>query len=169
MKKTLSIFLLAITLVSLGFILIGKPFKPKVKADSREVAISSEAPFDVANPNEIATEEPSVFVENPAGEYVEYNKGEVKQAAKNGNALILFAANWCSSCKAIEKDLLERANKIPSDLTIFRADYDTAKELKKEYGVLTQHTFVQVDENGNEITKWVGGDTIEEVVSNLKN
>jgi thioredoxin-related protein len=41
------------------------------------------------------------------------------------------------------------------------------KELAKKYGVTYQHTFVQIDAEGNEVTKWNGG-KIEELLHNIR-
>lgn len=58
-------------------------------------------------------------------------------------------------------------DKIPENMVLMKTDYDTYTELKKKYGVTYQHTFVQVDENGNELTKWNGGG-VNELEANLK-
>ena len=36
-------------------------------------------------------------------------------------------------------------------------------ELKQKYGITTQHTFVQVDADGNEVAKWTGSLTADEI------
>ena len=41
------------------------------------------------------------------------------------------------------------------------------KDLAKKYGITYQHTFVQVDAQGKELTKWNGGQT-DELVTNIK-
>jgi hypothetical protein len=57
-------------------------------------------------------------------------------------------------------------------VTIIRVNYndsdtDPAEEaLADEYGVTYQHTFVQIDENGNEVAKWNGGE-IEELLERI--
>jgi len=56
---------------------------------------------------------------------------------------------------------------IPENLTILKADFDSDLELRKKYGVVAQHTFVVVDENGEEIKKWVGGYNIQDVLEKL--
>ena len=38
---------------------------------------------------------------------------------------------------------------------LIKVDYDTEKDLKKQYGVTIQHTLVQTDSDGNKIAKWV--------------
>ncbi|PLX25040.1 hypothetical protein C0580_03440 [Candidatus Parcubacteria bacterium] len=57
---------------------------------------------------------------------------------------------------------------IPSDLTILKVDYDSETELKKKYSITYQHTLVQVDAQGNQITKWTGGSDLNSIVSRLK-
>jgi hypothetical protein len=48
-----------------------------------------------------------------------------------------------------------KSSTIPDDITIFKTDYDSYGDLKTKYEVLTQHTFVQIDESGEVLTKWV--------------
>jgi thioredoxin 1 len=71
--------------------------------------------------------------------------------------VIFFSASWCSSCQAAARDFSANSDKIPSDVTILKANYDTDIELKKKYRVVVQDTFVQVDADGNEVTKWNSG------------
>ncbi|KXK10180.1 MAG: hypothetical protein UZ22_OP11002000912 [Microgenomates bacterium OLB23] len=44
---------------------------------------------------------------------------------------------------------------------------DEEKALAKQYGVGYQHTFVQIDQQGNEVTKWNGG-SLKELLSSIK-
>ncbi len=85
-----------------------------------------------------------------AGVYEEYSEDKIKNAA-NGDVVLFFHASWCSTCRLADKNIKEDADEIPSDLTILKVDYDSSTELRQKYGVTTQHTFVKVDENGNEI------------------
>jgi len=96
-----------------------------------------------------------------------YSAEAVKEATTNGRALIFFHAPWCPFCRAAEADIIANFDQIPPDLTIIKADYDSEKELKKRYNVTTQHTFVQVDAEGNEVTKWVGAETLEDILSRI--
>jgi len=72
-------------------------------------------------------------------------------------------ANWCSTCKIARDNIESNLNSIPSDLTIVVVDFDKENDLRKKYGVTIQHTFVQIDENGNELAKWSGSITAEEI------
>ncbi len=51
-------------------------------------------------------------------------------------------------------------------MTIVVVDFDTANDLRQKYGVTVQHTFVQVDAEGNELAKWSGSVTADEVAQN---
>ena len=44
-------------------------------------------------------------------------------------------------------------------------DYDPANDLKKQYGVTVQHTYVQVDEPGDELTKFTGSISGEDIAA----
>jgi thiol-disulfide isomerase/thioredoxin len=84
------------------------------------------------------------------GIYKSYSPEAVKNA--KWKIVLFFHASWCPTCKASEADIL--ANKIPENLTILKVNYDDSDNLKTQYGVLTQSTFVEVDNNGKEIKKW---------------
>ena len=103
-----------------------------------------------------------------AGVYVDYTANSITDATENGGkAVLFFHAAWCPFCKTADAAFKSRASEIPSGVTVIKTDYDTQKELKTKYGVTYQHTFVQVDSQGNLITKWNGGD-IESLKANLK-
>ncbi len=103
-----------------------------------------------------------------AGSYKNYSLETVKSEQEAGNKVVLFFhASWCPFCKSADKAFTEGADKIPSGVTILKTDYDSNSELKTKHGVTTQHTFVQIDKAGNQITKWVSGD-IDNLIKNLK-
>lgn len=94
--------------------------------------------------------------------YTTYNENELKNAS--WNIVLFFHANWCPTCIATDKDIISKW--VPDNLTILKTDFDSETELKKKYEVTTQTTFVQVDNQGNMIKKWVWGrlnDIVEKV------
>ena len=102
------------------------------------------------------------------GAYKDYSPAALAEAAKDGGkAVLYFWAAWCPFCKAADKAFISRTSDIPAGVTVLKTNYDTEKELKTKYGVTYQHTFVQVDSQGNMITKWNGGD-IEVLRANIK-
>lgn len=98
------------------------------------------------------------------GEYKDYSPATVTEAQKVGNKVVLFFhADWCPFCVEADKQFKARQEEIPSGVTVLKTHYDTETVLKQKYGVTYQHTFVQIDAQGNMVTKWNGGD-----VENLK-
>ena len=103
--------------------------------------------------------------------YVDYSEESFAQATVNdGKAVLFFAAlAWCPSCQAADKDIKTNFNKVPEDVTILRVDYDTAKELKQKYAITMQDTFVQIDSQGKEITRWnSGGQGVQALLANAR-
>lgn len=102
-----------------------------------------------------------------AGSYEVYSPEKIARA-ENGQVVLFFRASWCPTCRVVNADINANILKIPSNLSILDIDYDNSKELKKKYGVTYQHTFVQVDKDGNLIKKWVGSPTLESLISEIK-
>lgn len=100
------------------------------------------------------------------GSYEAYSSEKVARA-ETGDVVLFFHASWCPSCRGLNSDIESNSSAIPEGLSILKLDYDRETELKKKYGVTTQHTLVQVDKDGNLIKKWTGGGTLNSVVSQL--
>ena len=91
----------------------------------------------------------------PAGAYLSRAEYTEQAAARTGTKVVyFFHAPWCPTCRATE-DAIARDG-IPAGLTLVKVDFDTENDLRKKYGVTTQHTFVQVDASGAELAKWTG-------------
>lgn len=105
-----------------------------------------------------------------AERYVDYSTQTLAKATENnGKAVVFFKASWCPSCVAADKDFKANFDKVPQNVTILKTDYDTATDLKKKYDITSQDTFVQIDSQGNEITKWnSGGEGLKTLLANLK-
>jgi thiol-disulfide isomerase/thioredoxin len=82
------------------------------------------------------------------------------------DVVLFFNAEWCSTCKKARDNIEASLASIPSGLTIVVVDFDTANDLRQKYGVTVQHTFVQVDADGNELAKWSGSVTADEIAQN---
>ncbi len=102
-----------------------------------------------------------------AGSYVAYAPEKLAMA-EDGKVVLFFKASWCPSCRAVDVDIKASLSDIPEGVTILEVDYDASTELKKKYGVTSQHTFVQVDAQGNELSQWSGSPTLESIVEKLK-
>ncbi|MEX0896233.1 MAG: thioredoxin family protein [Patescibacteria group bacterium] len=107
------------------------------------------------------TEETTEAPEN----YQPYSQDALTQALENQQRVILFfKASWCPTCREAEQDILINGRALPEDVLILHADYDTETDLKDRYGVVTQHTFVLVNQQQLAAETWVGGG-VERILS----
>ncbi len=81
---------------------------------------------------------------------------------------MFFTAPWCPLCRATDENLKSSAKSIPENVSIFTVDYDSASELKTKYEVRSEHTFVQLDKDGKVVTKWVGTQTLPDLLTKIK-
>ena len=131
----------------------------------------------IANQNSQQTEqvevdqEKVVMVESNSSRYVEYSKTVLDQSV-NKRRVLYFYATWCPTCKVANDDFTANQNKIPEDVVVIRVNYNDPntdqeeKELAQKYGITYQHTFVQIDAQANQITKWNGGG-VDELVGKI--
>ena len=97
------------------------------------------------------------FVKNSEWKYewwhlLEYTEDNFKKALLWWDqVLLLFKANWCSSCKVLEEEIQEQW--IPRWILIMYVDFDKEFELRKKYKVNNQHTVVYVDQQWNEVNR----------------
>jgi len=111
---------------------------------------------------------PSTDTMMKAGSYEAYGSEKIAMASATHDVVLFFHASWCPSCRALNSDIEKNVSAIPAGVTILKTDYDKETELKKKYGVTTQHTLVQVDKDGNLIKKWSGGSKLENLISQVQ-
>lgn len=94
----------------------------------------------------------------------------IKATRDNGKGVLFFAAlKWCPTCREADRDFKTNFDKLPKDVSILMVDYDSATELKNKYSIVFQDTLVQVDDRGNEVTRWTsGGHGVESLLANLR-
>jgi len=103
--------------------------------------------------------------------YVTYTPDVLAKAEQNGGRTVIFfaALAWCPYCQAADKDFKANFSKVPSDVTIVIANYDTETALKQKYNITHQDGFVQVDKDGNPVTQWTsGGQGVQALLDNIK-
>ena len=99
--------------------------------------------------------------------YQTYTPELVESALKIKQKVVLFfAASWCPSCKALDVAIRSDLGSIPADSLIVKINYDTSTALKQKYGVVTQHTTVVLNSDGQEKSKKIGAKTIGETLGN---
>ena len=84
--------------------------------------------------------------------------------AKNQTVVYYFAATWCPDCQATYKDFKANFAKIPKNVTVVFVNYDKSSDLKKKYGITSQHTFVVVGAMGEKKKVWMGTTTVSDLV-----
>lgn len=100
--------------------------------------------------------------------YLDYSEQNLVSAQRNGKPVLFFAATlWCQTCSELDKEINERRGSLPTDVTILKVDYDNDRDVKSKYGVTQQHTLIQLDSNGNEVKRWIGGN-LDALIANLK-
>jgi thiol-disulfide isomerase/thioredoxin len=97
------------------------------------------------------------------GKFVAYSAEEV--ASTEGTKVLFFHAKWCPACTGAAKNL--SASTAPEGLNVFKVDYDTSTDLKKKYGIVGQHTFVQIDDNGKMLKRWFGSRSYADILAQL--
>lgn len=101
------------------------------------------------------------------GEYIsldDYNAH--KDMYKDTTTVYFFHANWCPICVGIDNELNSDKSMIPAKTVIVKTDFDSAKDLRKKYGVTAQTSFVQVDKDGNKVNMWTANsakDAVEKI------
>lgn len=100
-----------------------------------------------------------------SGSYVAYSEEAVADA--EGQRVLFFHAPWCPQCRELDESIT--SGSIPEGVTIYKVDYDSNQALRQRYGVTIQTTLVLLDDNGNEVKKYVAYDepNLDAVVENL--
>ncbi|MBT9255306.1 thioredoxin family protein [Phycicoccus sp. KQZ13P-1] len=117
-----------------------------------------------SSPASRSTPMPPSGAVTPVGAYLSKAEYTEQAASRAGTKVVyFFHATWCPTCWATEKAIARGG--IPDGLTVVKVDFDSEGDLRKKYGVTTQHTFVQVDASGAEVAKWTGSKDGAEILA----
>lgn len=174
-KKIIIIIIGAIILIALTFAFLGNSNQDNQLLENELLDEETERDFFEQNNQESGgdnIEGQIIESENgqdelKSGYYKPYSE-ENLDLVETEKIVLFFHATWCPSCRALNQDVENNIGSIPSELTILKVDYDKETELKRKYGVTTQHTLVQIDESGNLLKKWSGGSRLETVISQIQ-
>jgi thiol-disulfide isomerase/thioredoxin len=129
----------------------------------QEAGVSSQRPLDIV-PSAPASAPSAQPAKAGEASYVPYTN----DVLTNGKTKVLFFhAAWCPECKKVDSTLKSWFPSKDFTRSVYKVDYDTAKELKIKYGVTYQHTFVVVDGNGAKLSL-IQGPTDEQLKALLK-
>jgi thiol-disulfide isomerase/thioredoxin len=158
----------ALTLAACGSTASPEAAAPSSEAPSASPTASSASPAASSPAASPSPNESSSAPKPTTGAYVDYDAWQADQAAFAGTDVVLFfAASWCPTCRRADANLTGDPASIPAGLTIVKTDYDSQTELKQRYGVTVQHTFVQVDEQGEALAKWTGSETADQIAGKV--
>lgn len=100
--------------------------------------------------------------------YISLADYERDPAAFAGSDVVLFfRADWCHECRETDDDLKASKDDFPASLVVVNVDYDENTDLKKEYGVTHQHTFVEIAPDGAQVKKWSGTLTAQAIAGKV--
>ncbi len=117
----------------------------------------------MATTESMASPTPEVEAVTP-GAYLTLAEYRSQPAQREGTTVVyFFHAPWCPTCRATEESVA--TDGVPDGLTIVKIDFDSETDLRQQYGITQQHTFVQVDRDGNELAKWTGSTTAAEIAA----
>lgn len=88
---------------------------------------------------------------NGIGGYFDYDPAVVETFKGNKAYAFFFHASWCPTCVATDKLIKENLSTLPKNTNVFKIDYDSNKDLRKEFGVARQDSFVFFDKDGNPV------------------
>lgn len=113
--------------------------------DSDQSAVGGQSPAQ-----DPGTEAKSSEAETPApaeGRLIAWEDYDEDRAVYAKSTVVLyFHAPWCHECQATDEAI--STNGIPPGLVLVQIDYDSRTDLREEYGVTIQHSFVLVDDAG---------------------
>jgi thiol-disulfide isomerase/thioredoxin len=95
--------------------------------------------------------------DSPAkAQYIEYAADTFR--TDQGQKVLFFHADWCPQCRAIDADIKQNIESLKG-VTIYKVNYDSEIELRKQYGVTLQTTLVKTDGAGKAVDTFVAYDT----------
>ncbi len=58
-----------------------------------------------------------------SNQYLDYSPQNLSLSQKKGRTILFFKADWCSTCNALNKELLSESAVLPEDVTILKINY----------------------------------------------
>lgn len=142
--------------------------QPAEESAENSQPVAKQQVEETENSNPVATQDDNAAAATNSGNFITLSEYE---SAKNNyidsDVVLFFNANWCSTCKTARDNIQSNLAAIPPSLTIVMVDFDTEKDLRKKYGVVIQHTFIQIDASGAQLAKWSGSVTVATIVEKI--
>ncbi len=171
MNKTLITIIAGVIIIGGGAVVVANQSSDNDSAANNETNVTT--PSEEAAMEQKKADEAAMVKEEEAEAMKKDENGEVMEKKANTERFVtladfesnqstyadttkvyFFHASWCSICKGIENEINADQNRIPEGTTFIKTDFDSQTDLRKEYSVTTQYTFVQVDNDGNLVKRW---------------
>ncbi len=122
---------------------------PKPVQTATKSAPPKTSPAPTARPASPSASARPVATSPPSPRIIGLPDYQKAQADYAGDQVIYyFDAPWCPTCRAAVADFNRNKDKIPQDVVIVLADFDTTKDLQRRWGVTTQSTAVTLGSGG---------------------
>jgi len=169
MKKLFILIILLVAIIALVVVNYNNPTTLVTESNTQET---------LSSPMEQAIVQAEIALNTQAlgsGEYIYYYKDSFKEDIKYNKVVLFFYASWCPTCAVLQEELISNKDKIPDGVRIIRVPYDDVSGANQEnlamnakYKVTYQHTLVQIDGNGELITKWNGSYSLDEILNKIQ-
>jgi thiol-disulfide isomerase/thioredoxin len=169
MKSSLPIIIGVVALVvGIGYFATqDKGAKQDSVANTNVETRAQDSALPPVNETEIVSPEATATEVASAGTYLPYSADAVVTSDAD-HILLSFSATWCPSCRALDADIVKNAGTIPDGVAIFKVDYDTSAELKRKYGVTTQHSIIEINKSGDALSTISHPPTLNALIATIK-
>lgn len=140
--------------VLIGLLVLVVILRPITTDTAMNAAINdtdSSSVVDVPSQLDSQTDTPTIVF--ASGRYENYSPELVDDSGYQ-TTILFFYAGWCPECRGYDQAI--KAATLPDGLQILKVSYDDAQELRKQYGVTIQSSFVRVNAAGEKQTLWNG-------------
>lgn len=161
MNKTM-LWIAGLLVVVVGYTVVGR--RQTVPTDT--LTTQSGEMMEKTDTNDDAMVKDESVMKAGQSRYVVYSRSAFDEAAGKKRVLF-FHAPWCPTCRPADAEFQKNASAIPENVILFKTDYDSSTELKKQYAITYQHTYVLVDDQGSAVKKWNGG-AMDELIANTE-
>lgn len=88
--------------------------------------------------------------------YIDYHADQLDRHLGKDPIILFFHAEWCPLCRKSEAVIQEGFESLEGGVIWMKVDYDTELELRKEYGITYQDTFIVLNAEGEEVERQNG-------------
>lgn len=167
MTKGISIGILALVVIGGGWFALSNQGDKDAMMQKEDTSMQKDESPTIPKDDSMMEQKDETAMMLKTGSYETYS-AEKLAFASDGDVLLFFHATWCPICRGIESEINADLSAIPADVHILKVNYDTATALRQKYGVMVQHTFVQVDAQGNLIQKFSDASKLGDVLAKVK-